>query len=101
MSVTDKRKYNVTFILDLRGYDEPVETLIESLTSTMNELGAEVSAFENLGLKEFARVPDQRFRSGHYLSAKVEAGPDFNDELNEKLRLDRRIHRIFSERREH
>jgi ribosomal protein S6 len=100
MSVASKRKYSVTFILDLRGYDEPVENLIEYLKTTLTELNAEVASIENQGIKEFAQVPDQRFTSGHYLRAEVEAEPDLNVELTEKLRLDRRIHRIFCERKD-
>ena len=96
MSVVSKRKYILTFILDLRGFDDPIETLIDSLKSTMEDLGAEVSSTENLGSKDFSRTPDQRFTSGHFLKAEVEAEPNFVSELNEKLRLDKRIHRIFS-----
>lgn len=100
MSVASKRKYILTFILDLRGYDDPIETLIDGLKTTMEDLNAEVKSVENLGSKDFSRTPDQRFTSGHFLKADVEADPDFVSSLNEKLRLDKRIHRIFADKPE-
>lgn len=86
-------------ILDLRGYDEPIETLMDSIKETMTELGASVQSIENLGVKEFAQTPDKRFTNGHYLKARIEAPTDFNERFKEKMRLDRRIHRIFLENR--
>ncbi len=97
MSVTETRPYKVTFILDTRGYDEAVETLGEFLKTTSTELGADVTSLGEATIQEFARTPDQRFTSGHYLEMLVEAAPTFPAALKEKLRLDKRVHRIFVE----
>ena len=48
-------KYRATFILDTRGYEDPVETLIEKLSSTLAAIDCEVEKVENLGQKEFVR----------------------------------------------
>ena len=97
MSLTTMRPYKITFILDTRGYDQPVETLIDFLKETCGELGAEVTGSKDHGIKEFVRTPDKRFTSGPYVELKVNAPVTLNEELKEKLRLDRRVHRIFVE----
>ncbi|MFR6032515.1 MAG: 30S ribosomal protein S6, partial [Bacilli bacterium] len=52
----NNKKYKSTFILDTRGYTEPVETLIERLKSVIESVGCKVSGVENLGQKTFART---------------------------------------------
>ena len=37
-----QHKYRANFILDTRGYDQPVESLVESISKTLNELEAEI-----------------------------------------------------------
>lgn len=97
MSVATKRTYNLTFILDLRGREDTVEDVIDFLKETMQQLDAGDLTLESRGVKEFAQTPDKRFTSGYFLRGKAMAPPEFHQQLNEKLRLDRRIHRIFVE----
>ena len=49
-----KNKYKATFILDTRGYEEPVDTLIEKLKTTLQSIDCEVENVENAGQKDFA-----------------------------------------------
>ena len=97
MSATDTRPYRISFILDMRGLEESVSNLTEFLKETSTSLGAEVTKDEDLGIREFSRTPDSRFTQGQYILVEVKAGPDFPAALKEKLRLDRRVHRIFVE----
>ncbi len=97
MSLTTMRPYKVTFILDTRGYDQPVETLVDFLKETCEGLGAEVTGSKDHGIRDFARTPDQRFTSGSYIELRLNAPVGISAGLNEKLRLDRRVHRILVE----
>ena len=90
-------RYKATFILDTRGYEEPIETLIEKLKSTLTAIDCVVEKVENLGQKEFARVTDKKFPAGIYVQIDFSGPGDPNKLLNERLKLDRTINRIFVE----
>ena len=92
-----KNKYRVTFILDTRGYEESIDTLIEKLKGTLEAIDCEVEKVENLGQKEFARVIDKKFPAGIYIQMDFTGDGDPNKRLNEKLKLDRTVNRIFVE----
>ena len=54
----NNKKYKSTFILDTRGYTEPVETLIERLKSVIESVGCKVRKF---------RAEDFRAHGGPYI----------------------------------
>jgi len=56
-----------------------------------------VSSSEDLGIRDFVRAADQRFKQGHYLEFYYSAPGSTPTELKEKLRLDKRVNRIFVE----
>lgn len=90
-----KHKYLATFILDTRNYAEPVETLIEKITTTINAVGGEVNSVKNLGQKEFVRVTDRKYPAGIYVQYEMEAPAEVPSALQEKFRLDRTVNRIL------
>jgi len=47
----NSKKYNATFILDTRGYEESVDTLTEKLKGVIESVGGKVAAVKNLGQK--------------------------------------------------
>ncbi len=91
----NNRKYKATFVLDTRGYDKPVETLIEKLTSLVASLEGKVDAVENLGVKEFVRTPDRKFVSGVFVSMDITAPATLPAALKEKLVRDRTVNRLM------
>jgi len=88
-------KYSATFILDTRGYEDSVESLVEKLKQLVETVGGKVSDVENLGQKAFARVTDRKFPSGIYVRINYEGPATSVAELNEKLRLDKNIDRVM------
>ena len=97
MSATKTNSYKATFILDLRETEDDAEKVLSDIKSTLAAIGGEVSEAEDLGIREFSRAADQRFTQGHYCEVYF-AGPGSTPaEFKEKLRLDRRINRIFIE----
>lgn len=89
------RKYKVCFILDLGNYQNPVETLIEKLTSTIEAIGGSVQKVKNLGQKEYARITDRKCPRGVYIEIDFEGPAESPAKLKEKLKLEKTINRIF------
>ena len=92
----NNKKYTATFILDTRGYNEPVETLIEKIKGVIESVGGKVSSAENLGQKNFVRVTDRAFPAGIYVDFVYEGPSNINALIREKLRLDKTVDRVLT-----
>ena len=99
MSATTKNNYKATFILDLRESEDDSAKVLADLNELLQSLGAEVSESDDLGMREFARAADHRFSQGHYVETFFGADGTVPSLLKEKLKLDKRINRIFVESR--
>ena len=53
-----KRNYRATFILDNTGKEDTIEQIIEGVKTEIAAIQGEITAVENLGKKDFARVTD-------------------------------------------
>ena len=93
--IVTQSKYKATFILDTRGWEQPVESLIEKLKETIKAAEAEVLEVKNLGQKEFARVTDRNFPSGLYVQIHFQGPPTSPTQIKEKLRLEKTINRVI------
>lgn len=99
MSVTVTRNYRAFVILDTRGYEEPVETLIEKITTILNEGGAEVSKVENLGHRDFVVGASNKHGGDIYASFDFSGPAELPSLLAEKTRLDKTVLRVQVNRR--
>lgn len=97
MSATINNNYKTTFILDLRESKDDSAKVLSDLTELLGSLNATVSEGKDLGMREFARVADRRYTQGHYLEVSFSSAGTVPDQLKEKLRLDKRVNRIFVE----
>lgn len=97
MSVMTKNTYKATFILDLRESEDDSAKVISDLNELLKSIGGEPSDSEDLGMREFARAADRRFSQGHYVEIYFESTSELPAILKEKLKLDKRINRIFIE----
>lgn len=89
------KKYQATFILDTRGYSEPVETLIEKIKTAIESCGCKIESVENLGQKAFARTTDRNFPAGIYVNVNYEGDTSSNTQIKEKFNLDKTVNRIL------
>ena len=96
-TVETKHIYRATFILDTRNYQQPVETLIEKLTSVIESIKGLVQKVNNLGQKDFVRVTNRKFPAGIYLEVLFEGPPTAPSALKEKLKLDKTVNRVLVE----
>jgi len=97
MSAVTTNNYKATFILDLRESEDDAAKVLADIKELFGEIGAEVSESEDLGIRDFSRAADQRFKQGHYLEFYFSGPGATPATLKEKLRLDKRINRIFVE----
>ena len=97
MSAITNKNYRTTFILDLRESKDDSAKVLADLTELLESLSATISEGKDLGMLEFARAADRRFTQGHYLEIHFSSPSLVPVQLKEKLRLDKRINRIFVE----
>jgi ribosomal protein S6 len=97
MSAVTINNYKATFILDLRESEDDSQKVQADIKEILASIGAEESSSEDLGIRDFVRAADQRFKQGHYVEVYL-SGPGTSPALlKEKLRLDKRVNRIFIE----
>jgi len=92
-----KRNYKATFILDNRGKEDSVETIIEGVKKEIAAVHGEVTAVENIGRREFVRKTDDKFPAGVYVQVNFTAPPAAPAQLHERLRLNDTVYRALVE----
>ena len=92
-----KRNYKATFILDNRGKEDSVETIIESVKKEIAAVHGEVTAVENIGRREFIRKTDDKFPAGVYVQVNFTAPAAAPAQLHERLRLNDTVYRALVE----
>ena len=95
MSVATKKAYKTTFIIDVRLMENPIETLIDELKTIIGSLDGEVESWENLGIRSFSYVKKKELTQGNYLQLLISAPSSFEKNIQNKFRLDKRVHRIL------
>ncbi|TVR55978.1 MAG: 30S ribosomal protein S6, partial [Puniceicoccaceae bacterium] len=94
----DTTTYRSTFILDTRGQEKPVDELIDSLKEEIAAVQGTVSEVENLGQRDFVRVPDKRYTAGVYVRVDYAAPLTAPAALHERLRLNKLVSHHLLER---
>jgi small subunit ribosomal protein S6 len=95
MSTQTKRNYRATFILDNRGKTETVEQMVDVVKKEIAAVDGDVTAVENIGKKDFARVTDRKFTGGTYVHVNFSAPPQGPAQLLERLKLNGSVNRTF------
>ncbi|MDX2110296.1 MAG: 30S ribosomal protein S6 [Verrucomicrobiota bacterium] len=90
-------QYRATFILDTRGYDQPVETLVEKLRGVITKLGATVTEAKNHGRKDFSRQVDKRHSGDTYVEYIFSSENTVPAALQHSFTLDKTVKRVLIE----
>jgi small subunit ribosomal protein S6 len=93
----NNRNYRATFILDNRGQEDSIDQIIESVKQELTSVAGEVTAVENLGRRDFARVTDPRLAGATYVQMTFSAPATTPAQLRERLRLNHTVYRTFVE----
>lgn len=94
-----KRNYRATFILDNRGKEDSVDQIIDGVKSEIVATQGEISAVENLGRRDFARVTDAKLTSGVYVQVDFAGTAESPALLKERLRLNQTVYRTHIQSR--
>lgn len=90
--------YEILVIFDTNGVVDPVDTMIESFSSRLVELGAQVTDKENLGHKVFSREAKLHRQSGHYVKVWLRMTSEVAGQIQDHFRLDESIFRLIVSR---
>jgi small subunit ribosomal protein S6 len=91
----NNRNYRATFILDNRGKEETIDQIVEGVKKVIAEVKGEVTAVDNIGRKDFARVTDKKMTGASYVHINFSGPADAPAHLREKLRLNGSVYRTF------
>ena len=92
-----KRNYRATFILDNRGKEDSIEQIIEGVKKEIGAVQGDVTAVENLGKRDFARVTDAKLTGATYVQVAFTAPAEAPAALKDRLRLNNSVYRTFVE----
>jgi small subunit ribosomal protein S6 len=92
-----KRNYRATFILDNTGKEDSVDQIIEGVKTEIAAIQGDITAVENIGKKDFARVTDAKLTAATYVHINFSAPPEGPGALKERLRLNSSVYRTFVE----
>ncbi len=91
---TTNRTYAATFLLDTRGYTEPVDTLIAKLRDAIISVSGEVTKVENHGQRDFQRPPSRGYPNGIFVTFNFTGPKTAATALRDKMRLAPNVNRI-------
>jgi small subunit ribosomal protein S6 len=94
MSSTN-RNYRATFILDNRGKEDSVDQIVEGVKAVIAAVSGSVTAVENIGRKDFARVTDAKFPAASYVQIDFSGPASAPSALRERLRLNQNVYRTL------
>lgn len=93
-----KRKYDAMIILDMKGKEESVETLVSGIGRDMEQAGAKLEEIDHLGKRNFPYSP-RHVESGYFVNFKIEADNTALDTMRTKLKLNENIYQQYYQRR--
>lgn len=81
-----KRNYEGVIVLNTKGKDESVGTMVSTVNKELEGFGAELNEVEQLGRKEFVHNA-RHLEGGFYVNYKFSAEPSAISEIRAKLKL--------------
>ena len=92
------RKYEAMIVLDMKGKEESVDTLVSQLSKEFEQTGAKLEQVDNLGKRKFPYDP-RHVESGYFVNFLFESEPTAVDSLRNKLKLNSNIYMQYYQRR--
>lgn len=81
-----KRKYEGIIVLNTKGKEESVESMVQTISQQLATEGAEVETVEQMGRRKFA-YNARHLEAGYYLNYKFEAEPEAITRIQTRLKL--------------
>ena len=92
------RAYEAMIVLDIKGKEDSVETLITQISREFEQNGAKLTQVDNLGKKKFPSAP-RHVEGGFYINIFFEADPAALGKIEAKLKLNEQVYQQFYQRK--
>lgn len=92
------RKYEAVIVLDTKGKEDTVDTLVSQVTKELEANGAKLSQVDNLGKKKFPSAP-RHVEGGWYVNVHFESEPEAIEKAKAKFQLNENIYQYYFQRR--
>ena len=92
------RKYEATIVLDMKGKEDTVDTLVSQLSRDFEQNGAKLEQVDNLGKRKFPYAP-RHVESGYFINFQFQAEPAALEVLKAKFRLNDNVYLQYFQRR--
>ncbi|TLD71101.1 30S ribosomal protein S6 [Phragmitibacter flavus] len=91
------RKYEALIVLDTKGKEDNIDTLVTQLTKEFEANGASLKQIDNLGKKKFPYAP-RHVEGGWYVNLHFESEPESVDKIKGSLKLNENIYQQYYQR---
>jgi len=92
------RKYEAMIVLDMKGKEDNVETLVSTISREFESNGAKLEQVDNMGKRKFPFAPNH-VDSGYFVNFLFEIEPKALDAIQAKLKLNENIYQQYFQRR--
>ena len=92
------RKYEAMIVLDTKGKDESLETLVSQVSKELEAAGAKLEQIDQMGRREFPYSP-RHVTHGYYVNVRYEAEPTALPAATAKLKLNDNVYQQYYQRR--
>lgn len=92
-----KRNYEALIVLDLKGREETVETLVNNIGSEFEKAGVKLEQIDQLGKRDFPYSP-RHVTSGYFVKYHLNADSTALDSARAKLKLNESVYQQYYQR---
>jgi small subunit ribosomal protein S6 len=92
------RNYEAMIVLDTKGKEESVDTIVSNITKEFEKSGAKLSQVDNLGRKKFPFSP-RHVEYGYYINVQFQAEPAAVKAVTDRLTLNNNVYQQYYQRR--
>lgn len=91
------RKYEAVIVLDTKGKEDTVDTLVSQISKEFETHGARLTQVDNLGRKKFPTAP-RHVEGGWYVNYQFETEPQSLDKIKSAFKLNENIYLQYFQR---
>jgi len=91
------RKYDAVIVLDTKGKEDTVDTIVSQLSKEFENQGARLAQVDNLGRKKFPYAP-RHVEGGWYINFQFESEPESVEKIQSALKLNEHIYQQYYQR---
>jgi small subunit ribosomal protein S6 len=93
------RNYEATIVLDTKGKEESIETLVGQISKELETAGAKLKQIDQMGKREFPFSP-RHVTHGYFVNVQFEAEPSVLETVSAKLKLNDNVYQQYYQRRD-